>query len=378
MEEEPLVTIYAHINTVPNGSTGGIMMKEHKELLFAGQESYVFWGRGREAAGEDEMKIASKAEVRLDALLTRLDGRAGFHSKSATNRLLGRLNEIKPDIVHLHNLHGYYLNIEMLFDWLAEHDCHVEWTLHDCWPFTGHCAHFSYAKCAQWKSHCGESDSCPQLSSYPKTYSNGSCSWNFEHKSRVFNLLPADRMTLTSPSQWLADLVGESFLSKYPVVVRHNTIDKTVFRPTQSDFRKRYDVGDRFLVLGVASPWTDRKGLPDFIRLAGDLNLNECVIVLVGLSKRQIKELPEGIVALERTESQKELAGLYSSADLFFNPTVEDNFPTVNLEAEACGTSVLTYDTGGCAETVALSGSRVVSGYNEAVLDIKGRISPNV
>lgn len=375
MEEEPLVTVYAHINTVPNGSTGGIMMKEHKELLFAGEESYAFWGRGREAEKPNEMKFASDVEVKVDVLQTRIDGKAGFHSKNATKRLLARLEEIQPDVVHLHNLHGYYVNIEMLFKWLANHKCKVEWTLHDCWAFTGHCAYFSYVKCSQWKDRCAYSRPCPQLNTYPKTYSKASCSWNFEEKSRLFNLVPAERMKLITPSQWLADLVGESFLKDFTVEVRHNTIDTDVFKPIPSDFRERYGIGDRFMILGVASPWTERKGLSDFVRLAGQLDSDKYVIVLVGLSEKQVEELPKGIVGLTRTESREELAGIYSTADVFFNPTTEDNFPTVNLEAEACGTSVVTYDTGGCSETVKREGSRVVDGYEDAIRILQERLS---
>lgn len=353
------MTVYAHINTVPNGSTGGIMMKEHKELLAAGEDSYAFWGRGRDAENGNEMRFASDLEVKLDVLQTRLDGKAGFHSKSVTKRLRARMDEINPDVVHLHNLHGYYVNIEMLFEWLAAHDCKVEWTLHDCWAFTGHCA---YAK------------PCQQLGTYPKTYSKASCSWNFEQKKRLFNLVPADRMKLITPSQWLADLVGESFLAKYPVEVRHNTIDTSVFKPTPSDFRERYGIGDHFMILGVASPWTERKGLADFVRLAGELDSEKYAVVLVGLSENQVKETPADIVGLTRTDSREELAGIYSTADVFFNPTVEDNYPTVNLEAEACGTSVVTYDTGGCAETVRREDSYVVEGYEEALSRIFGLV----
>lgn len=373
------MTVYAHINTVPNGSTGGIMMKEHRELLAAGGESYAFWGRGRAGEGDREMRFATDAEVRRDALQTRLDGRAGFHSKAATRRLLERLEEIKPDVVHLHNLHGYYVNVEMLFEWLAARECKVEWTLHDCWAFTGHCAHFTYAKCAQWKTHCAYSEErCPQLGAYPKTYSKTSCAWNFDQKRRLFNLVPAGRMKLITPSQWLSDLVAESFLSEYPVEVRRNTIDTSVFKPTPSDFRERYGIGDRFMVLGVASPWTERKGLTDFVRLAKELDSEKYAIVLVGLSEKQVKEMPAVIVGLARTDSREELAGIYSAADVFFNPTVEDNYPTVNLEAEACGTPVVTYDAGGCAETVRRGDSCVVEGYEGAFKTLSALSGPSL
>jgi len=364
------VATWAHINTFPNGSTGGIMMKEHHELLAAGEDSHVFWGRGR--AAEDaihEYRFSTDSEVYLDALQTRLDGRAAFHSKTATRRLLVKLDELKPDVVHLHNLHGYYVNVEMLFSWLASHqEVRVEWTLHDCWAFTGHCAHFTYAKCTQWKTHCAYCEKCPQLGMYPKTIAgSSSCRWSFDHKRCAFTSIPRERLKIITPSYWLADLVRQSFLKNYPVNVRHNTIDKTVFKPTSSDFRKMYDIGNRFMVLGVANPWTERKGLSDFMRLAGALDQKRFAIVLVGLSKKQIRLLPDGIIGLARTDSPRMLAGIYSTANVFFNPTKEDNFPTVNLEAEACGTPVITYDTGGCSETIMRSDSKVVSEYSDAL-----------
>lgn len=337
------------------------MMKEHNELLSKGEESYAFWGRGREAQNDHEMKFAKTPEVYLDVFQTRLDGRAGFHSKIATTRLLKRLDELQPDVVHLHNLHGYYINIKMLFNWLSNQDCKVEWTLHDCWAFTGHCAHFTYAKCAQWQTHCAYLEKCPQLNTYPKTICKKSCARNFEDKHRLFTSISFERMKIITPSCWLEGLVGQSFLGAYPIEVRHNTIDTTVFKPTQSDFRERYGIGARFMILGVASPWTERKGLADFIRLAKELDSEKFIVVLVGLSKKQIRDLPENIVGLPRTSSSQQLAEIYSSADVFFNPTLEDNYPTVNLEAEACGTPVVTYDTGGCRETIQLESSRCIS-----------------
>ena len=331
------MAVYVHINTVPNGSTGGIMMKEHRELLAVGEESFAFWGRGRDAEDEHEMRFASDLEVKADVLQTRLDGKAGFHSKAATKRLLARLDKINPDVVHLHNLHGYYLNVEMLFEWLAEHDCKVEWTLHDCWAFTGHCA---YAK------------PCQQLGTYPKTYSKTSCSWSFEQKKRLFNLVPADRMKLITPSQWLADLVGESFLAKYPVEVRHNTIDTSVFKPTPSDFRERYGIGDRFMILGVASPWTERKGFVDFVRLAGELDFDKYAIVLVGLSEKQIKLLPTNIIGLQRTDSLRVLAEIYTAADIYVTPSIEETFGMTVAESNACGTFAVVVEGTACMEAV--------------------------
>lgn len=342
------------------------MMKEHLELLEVDHDSFVFWGRGRTAKTPSEMKFCTDAEVKFDALQTRFDGKAGFHSHTATKRLLKHLDDIKPDVVHLHNLHGYYVNIEMLFEWLLVNECNVEWTLHDCWAFTGHCAYFTYANCSQWKLQCASLAKCPQLGTYPKTFSRKSCSWNYVQKKRLFNLLPADRMKLISPSQWLADLVAGSFLAKYPVEVRHNSINADVFKPSASDVRERLGIGDRFMVLGVASPWNDRKGLDDFIKLANALDSSSYAVVLVGLSPKQMSSMPAGLIGLPKISSPEELAYMYSAANVLFNPTREDNYPTVNLEAEACGTPVVTYDVGGCRETISLSDSTCVSGYQDA------------
>ena len=364
------------INSVPNLSTGTVMLENHKRYEAEGNESWRMWGRGRAAENEYEFNFGNKLGTYIDAAQTRIDGKASFHSRAATKRLLAKLNEIQPDLVHLHNLHGYYVNIEMLFNWLATHDCKVEWTLHDCWAFTGHCAYFTYAKCAQWRSHCACSEKCPQLHTYPSTFSSSSsCRWSFEQKRHLFNLLPSERMTLITPSQWLADLVKQSFLSKYPVEVRYNTVDETIFKPTPSDFRERHGVGDRFMILGVASSWTERKGLNDFLRLQKKLDPTKYAIVLVGLNDEQLMCFPEGIIGIKRTDSREELAGIYSTADVFFNPTVEDNYPTVNLEAEACGTAVVTYNTGGCAETVHRHDSLIVEGFDAAVRTINASSS---
>lgn len=370
------MAVYAHINTVPNGSTGGIMMKEHNELLAAGEESYVFWGRGRAGEYDHELRFATDAEVKFDALQTRLDGKAGFHSKAATKRLLERLDEIKPDVVHLHNLHGYYVNVEMLFEWLAARECCVEWTLHDCWAFTGHCAHFTYVKCAQWKSHCAYAKPCPQLETYPKTYSKTSCSWNFEQKKRLFNLVSVERMKLITPSQWLSNLVGESFLSRYTVEVRHNTIDTSVFKPTPSDFRERYGIGERFMILGVANPWTERKGLFDFVKLAGELDSSNYAIVLVGLSEKQTKQLSKQLVSLTKTKSAEKLAEAYSAADVFLHPGVEGTLGMKVAESQACGTPVVVIEGSACAEIADPSAATVVpadfSTLKAAIVNLAG------
>lgn len=368
---------YVQINAYSGAWAESIIFGKHRELQEQGHESWVFWARGEHEQNEHMQKIASHPEVCLDALLTRIDGRAGFHSRGITRRLLNKLDEIDPDVVHLHVLLGYYINVDMLFEWLVAHRCKVVWTLHDCWAFTGHCIHFTYAKCDQWRTAgCATCSRCPQRREYPETYFGGdrSVRWSFEEKKRLFTLLPSERMRLITPSKWLADLVKQSFLAKYDVEVVHNTVDTSAFKPTPSDFRERYGVGDRFMVLGVASKWSERKGLQDFVRLGRELDPKCFAVVVVGLNEEQTKETDGELIALPRTSSIEELAAIYTAANLFFNPTQEDNFPTVNLEAEACGTPVVTYNTGGCSETIALPESCVVGSLREAMLLMKRKV----
>ena len=362
---------YVQINVCSDNWADSIVFKKHRELQEEGHESWVFWARGNHDQDQYMCKIASFPEVCFDLLQTRIDGHPGFYSKGITKRLLDRLDLIKPDVVHLHVLLGYYLNIEMLFNWLAQNNCEVIWTMHDCWAFTGHCIYFTYVGCEQWKSGCGVCQECPQRDTYPETFHRGLESENYFKKRELILQIPADRMTLIAPSQWMADLVSESYLSKYRVEVVHNQINREVFKPTASSFRDDNEIGNRCMVLGVASKWSERKGLFDFVKLSKLIDSSKIAIVLVGLSRKQLNEIPSNIIGFEKLSSASELASVYSAADVFFNPTLEDNYPTVNLEAEACGTPVISYDTGGCSETISLPESKIVqTGDLHATLEL--------
>lgn len=366
---------YVQINAYANGWADSIVFSKHRELQSQGHESWVFWARGEHEQDEHMQKIASYPEVCLDALLTRIDGRAGFHSKAITRRLLRKLDAIDPDVVHLHLLLGYYINVGMLFGWLAAHRCKVVWTLHDCWAFTGHCIHFTYAGCDQWRTTgCAACAPCPQKRTYPETCFGGdrSVRWSFEEKKRLFTMLPSGRMKLVTPSKWLADLVKQGFLSKYGVEVVHNTVDKSVFKPTPSDFRERYGIGDRFMVLGVASKWSERKGLPIFERLAEELGRERFAVVVIGLSNGQIRRAPKDLVALPRTGSMKELAEAYTAADILLNPSAEETFGMNVAEAAACGTRSVVVEGSACAEVVkdAIVISADMSGLAEIIIGL--------
>lgn len=371
---------YVQINAYSGGWADSIIFKKHRELVAAGDESWVFWARGKHEQDDHLQRIASYPEVCLDAALTRLDGRPGFHSKAITRKLLKRLDEIDPDVVHLHLLLGYYINVEMLFEWLAAHRCKVVWTLHDCWAFTGHCIYFTYAKCTQWRSGCAASTSCPQKRTYPETLAgDSSVRWSYERKKRLFTMLPAERVQLITPSQWLADLVKQSFLGKYDVKVVHDTVNTDVFKPTPSDFRERQGLEGRFLVLGVAASWSERKGLPVFVQLAKELDPARFAVVVVGLSKKQIKrvkaEAPP-IIALPRTNSMEELAEVYTACDVLLNPSVEETFGMNVAEAGACGTDAIVVEGSACAEVADPEKTATVSaslgGLLETVIRLAG------
>ncbi|MGP1433499.1 MAG: glycosyltransferase [Catonella sp.] len=292
------------------------------------------------------IRIGTDWDVRLHGGVARILDNAGFGSRKATLKFIDFIKEFAPDIIHLHNLHGYYINVEILFEFLKEYNKPVVWTLHDCWAFTGHCSYFDLHKCYKWQTGCCE---CPQKKEYPASLLFDNSRKNYIHKKKDFQ--GVNKLIVVTPSQWLANLVKESFLQKYETRVINNGIDLTLFKPTDGDFRERYNLEDKIIVLGVASAWGVRKGLADFIELRKLLD-SRYEIVLVGVSEEDKDILPEGILGITRTDSVKELAEIYTTADIFVNLTYEDNYPTVNLEAQACGTPVLTYRTGGSVESV--------------------------
>lgn len=338
------------INTFSNKSTGNIMNSIHNYLLKKNEESFIVWGRGRKTNDNNELYLDDKIGVYIHGLYTRITDKTGFASKKATRKLLHYLDDIKPDIVHLHNIHGYYVNIKMLFEYLSKKNIKVVWTLHDCWPFTGHCTHFLYKKCNKWKNGCYK---CPQLNFYPKSYVDNS-KWNYNAKKKIFNL---KEILIVTPSNWLAKLCKESFLKNNKIIVINNGINQKIFTYRKSNFKSKYGIENKKIILGISSDWTERKGFNDFIELSSKLT-DDYVIVLVGLSKKHMKKLPSNIIPIERTNNQIELADIYNASDVFFNPTYEDNYPTVNLEASACGVPVFTYDSGGSIES-AINGTIV-------------------
>lgn len=328
------------------GSTGRIATDLHAILLAQGHQSTMAFGRDMARSCEQVIRIGNRIDNYRHVARTRLFDAHGFGSVAATKAFIAKIRALNPDVIHLHNLHGYYLHIGLLFDFLKQVNKPVVWTLHDCWAFTGHCAHFDFIGCDRWKRACYD---CPLKTEYPKSLFLDRSRRNYQQKKELFK--GVDELTIVTPSKWLGELVQESFLQEYPVALIHNGIDLKVFQPTPSIFRRRYTLEGQCILLGVASIWSERKGYGYFLDLAKHLRPDE-KIVLVGVSEQQVKQLPPGIVGIAKTNSTAELAEIYSAADLFINPTLEDNFPTTNLEALACGTPVVTFNSGGSPECV--------------------------
>lgn len=286
-----------------------------------------------------------------------LDGH-GLSSTKATKKFVKWIDSIRPDIIHLHNIHGYYLNYQVLFEYLAHTNIPIVWTLHDCWSMTGHCSFFEGVGCDHWRYGCGN---CIYKNDYPRTLFLDRSKYNYLLKRKAFTSL--SNMTIVPVSDWLGSIVKESYLCKYPIRVIHNGTDLDVFKPLPIGNRYIYAKAEQKIVLGVASIWHERKGLNDFIELSKDSSLK---VILVGVNDKLKSNLPEGIIGITRTNNQKELAELYSIADVFVNPTYDDNFPTTNIEALACGTPVITYRVGGSPEAIDSSTGIVVE---------KGRLS---
>ena len=337
-------------------STGRICTDLATALEAQGHEVKIAYGRENvpEQFQKYAVRIGSELDVKLHGVKARLSDGAGFGSKRATEKFIEWVKEYDPDVIHLHNIHGYYINVEVLFNYLKECGKKVIWTLHDCWAFTGHCVYFDYVGCDKWKTGC---EHCPQKSEYPARIGPDMSCKNYAKKRELFTGIT--NMTLVTPSQWLADLVSESYMKEYPTKVIHNGVDTESFKPTESNVKERYNCQNKKIVLGVAAVWDKRKGLDTFIELSQKLD-DSYQIILVGLSKEQVEKLPKNIIGIERTNSVRELAELYTAADVFVNPTLEDNYPTTNLEAIACGTPVVTFDTGGSPESAEKYGVSVL------------------
>lgn len=346
-------------------STGRICTDIAEELEKNGHECKIAYGRESVPAQYQRyaVRIGSDIGVKIHAGLSRIFDDTGFHSKRATKKFVQWIEEYNPDVIHLHNLHGYYIHLGILFNYLKKCGKRIIWTLHDCWAFTGHCAHFDFIGCKKWEEGCL---ACQQKKSYPSSLFFDKSKRNYVLKKELFTNVP--NLKIVTPSKWLAGLVKKSFLREYPIEVIYNGIALNVFKPTTSDFREKYGLADKKVLLGVANAWGERKGFDDFLKLSEILS-DDYRIVIVGLTEAQKALLPSKVIGILRTNSAQELAEIYTAADLFVNLTYEEVLGLVNIESLACGTPVVTYRTGGSPECIDETCGAVVEKNNLFELD---------
>ena len=349
-----------------NTSTGRIMQEIGELAMANGWESHIAYSGGRDGikpCRSQLMPVGDKFDVALHGLWTRLTDRHGLASRRATRKFIKEIEALKPDVIHIHNIHGYFLNYKLLFGYLSKIDVPVVWTVHDCWLYTGHCYHYASVGCDKWKTQC---NGCPQRKEFPTSWFLDCSKKNFKDKKEAFTSLK--NLTIVTVSKWMREEMSQSFLKECRYQVIHNGIDLSVFdvQPDDTAVRERYGLGQKHIILGLASIWSKEKGWDDFVRMSEMINDDE-VIVMVGVSEEQQKQLPSNIVAIRRTDNVRQLAELYSAAVALVNPTWQDNYPTVNLEAIACGTPVVTYRTGGSIEAVTEK-----TGYIVEQGDVKG------
>lgn len=349
MDRKVIMKKLIQINTVCNTSTGKIMGDIQRCALKHGYDAISFVGRRKPFTDIRCEKIGNGVSFWIHVAINTLFDRQGYGSYFVTKKMIKRIKEENPDIIHLHNLHGYYLNLPLLFDYLGnEFQGQIFWTFHDCWPFTGHCPHFVAAGCDKWKTQC---HNCPCKTQYPISFFWDSSRKNYQDKKRMICSLK--NLTIITPSEWMKRWINDSFVGQYPIHVISNGIDLEKFSYKVDDnVLNKYSIpSDKKVILGVASVWDQRKGLKDFMELADSIDDDYC-IVLVGLNRKQIKKLKPNMIGIERTDNQDEIAVLYSAADVFVNPSVEESFSLVTVEAFACGTPVIVLDTSAVKELV--------------------------
>ena len=335
------------INGINYGSTGSIAINIAKEARKAGYDMHLFFRNSKEGVRrkeENQELIGYWLDKVISERLAYIFGLNGYFNIINTRKLLKRLDELKPDLIHLHSLCDSFVNINMLFKFIIKHDIPVIWTLHDNWPFTGRCAQ---NRCSKWQEGCGN---CPHKDYYPGTLFLDNSRAVLKKRSKLYAQMK--NLTIVTPSAWLGGLVKKShFGTRFPVKVINNGIDLTVFKPVETSFREERDLKDKYIIIGVAYYWDESKGLDVFIELSKRLP-EKYQIILIGTNDEIDKILPENIISIHRTSSREELVKIYSAANLFVNPTRDENYPTVNMESIACGTPVLTFETGGSAEII--------------------------
>ena len=353
-----------------NGSNGSIARDIGTLVLNRGWNSYIAYGRRHIPCDSNLIRVGNKWDVRWHGLESRILDNHGLSSRLVTKSFLKKIDEIHPDIIHLHNIHGYYINYRILFEYISSRNIPIVWTLHDLWPMTGHCSISN--DCDKFTFGC---HNCPAKTGYPKSLLFDFSKRNFEIKKKTFTL-PA-RMVITTVSKWLKEETSKSFLNKYPVRVIYDGIDTDCFRPTQSNLRDKLNLNGKYIILAAAANWTVSKGWNDYITLASYLP-KDFVIILVGVSKDKYRDLPDNIIPISRIENKSELAKYYSMADILLNLSYAETFGMTTAEALACGTPGISYNRTACPEVLSQDTGIIVDAGNigqvaEAIETIKKR-----
>lgn len=348
--------------TVNVGSTGRIAEQIGLAVMERGGESYIAHGIDAAISQSKVITIASRWNYRIHRNLSKWTDMQGRFSTFVTMRLVRKIKKIAPDIIHLHNIHGSYINYKVLFNYLSKANIPVVWTLHDCWSMTGHCAHFVYAKCDKWKSGCYE---CPEQHSYPQSKFFDRSRKNYIEKREIFTSVK--NLTIVPVSKWLGSVVEESYLQNSAINVIYNGIDVSTFRPIMSSgLRKQYNIPEhKKIIMGAATTWSAHKGFDDFVKLYELLPKDRYQIVMIGLNPSQQDRVPKGILGLPRTENVEALAEWYSVSDVFVNMSKAESFGLTTAEALASGTPAVVYNNTANPELIEPTIGRVVA--NESV-----------
>ncbi len=358
------------INTVCYGSVGNIMKQIEIALLNKGYDTISFYGRGNGYSNLPCERFGNFIGFWLHVVWTTITDKQGMQSYFATKKMITRLREENPDVIHLHNIHGYYLNYPLMFKYFRkEFSGRLVWTFHDCWPMTGHCPYFTMKKCERWKELC---KNCPNRKLYPASWFADSSKSNYKKKKKMFSQI--ENMTIICPSVWMYNIVKESFLKNANSIVISNGIDLDIFYPRkENDLIKKYNIpNNKKIVLGVANIWEERKGFGIFIELAKAIGDNY-IIVLVGVNKHQVNKMLPNMIGIEKTDSKEELAEIYSCANVFMNPSEEESFSLVTVEALACGTPVIALDNSAVKEMI--NGENGIVLHNPEIRDYVQAIS---
>lgn len=341
-----------------NGSNGSIARDIGTMALAKGWKSYIAYGRRSVPCDSQLIRVGNNIDVRLHGAISRLFDLHGLGSNLSTVLFIRKVKRIKPDIVHLHNIHGYYINYRILFNYLKRENIPIVWTFHDCWPFTGHCGYFEAYNCDKWKDYCHQ---CPGVHDYPASWIIDNSKYNFKLKKKVFT--SAKNLHITTVSSWLSGLVKQSFFVDYPITVVYDSVDTRIFQHSESNLRKEYGLEGKLVLMSAAANWTIAKGWNDYIKLSQILP-EDCVIMLLGVKDDEMGNLPKEIIGVPRVEGKKKLAEYYSMADVLLNLSYQETFGMTTAEAMSCGTPGISYNATACPELLTPDTGIVVEAGN--------------